>query len=480
MKSFLFFLTLGLSVVASGPLSAQRTWSLEECIPHAQNRNLAIRQMKENRRIYEINLRQARARRLPSLSGSISAGTNRGRNFDQINIRQIEGNVNSMNVGLNANLPIFNGLVLRNTIRQQETLLNSAEEDLMATMEEYSLLIAENYLGILQLHEQMKNMQNQIASSEAQLENIHEKFARGLVAESNIFQMEAQISQEELELVQLTNEWKIAKVTLMQLIDLEVTPDFEIVVPEVVQPDEITLPTGTVDRTYQTSLALRPVIRSAAMQSESARLAVRIARGNLLPDLDLNASLTSRYSSATQLIDYSSYLQEVPIGYLRSDPKEIVLSEERVQQVTTAKYPLWNQIDDNFTPYIGLNLSIPIFVNKTYSSQVQIARINAEITSLQEQNTRNQLRKDIEQAYANYENTSRQYEAAEKQRKYQEIVYDNAGYSFESGLLSSTDFFIEKNKYLNAVNSGILAKYQYLFSRMIVGFYNGQPLGFQQ
>src|SRR5690606_25306827 len=99
-----------------------------------------------------------------------------------------------------------------------------------------------------------------------------------------------------------------------------------------------------------TSLALRPVIRSAAMQSESARLAVRIARGNLLPDLDLNASLTSRYSSATQLIDYSSYLQEVPIGYLRSDPKEIVLSEERVQQVTTAKYPLWNQIDDNFTP----------------------------------------------------------------------------------------------------------------------------------
>src|SRR5690606_11502213 len=109
---------------------------------------------------------------------------------------------------------------------QQETLLNSAEEDLMATMEEYSLLIAENYLGILQLQEQMKNMQNQIASSEAQLENIHEKFALGLVAESNIFQMEAQISQEELELVQLTNEWKIAKVTLMQLIDLEVTPDF--------------------------------------------------------------------------------------------------------------------------------------------------------------------------------------------------------------------------------------------------------------
>lgn len=458
-------------------VQAQKIWTLEECIQYANKHNLVIQQVAQANRIDDINLEQSKAERLPSLSATASAGRNWGRSFNSVNVALVDGGFSTANFGVNMSLPLFNGLSTHNTIKQNRLFAESGQLDVLATQENYSILIAQSYLQVLQLKEQIRNTENQMASSGEELENTRMKYEKGLVPEYNVLQLESQLAQEEWSKEQLEGQLQVAKINLMQLMDLEVTDDFELEVPAESEGNIVLESPGNISQIYQTSLGLRPGVKSAELQTESSVLGVRVAQGSLLPSLNLNASLNSNFSSASKLVDYTTTTQETTIGYLANDPTQSVMAEEVINVPVVSNYNFRDQLSDNLSPYVGITLSVPIFSNKRNSSQVQIAKVNSEIARLQERDTKNQLRKDIEQAHADFENALSQYQASEKQLKLNERLFENAQYSHESGLISTTDFTIEKNNYLNAENSMALAKYQYLFSRMILDFYNGRPMG---
>ena len=133
---FAFFIALSYSL----PVFGQNGWSLDDCIKHAIEHNLLIKQMEQNSFVDRINLTQAKAMRWPNLSANVNAG----------------------------------------------------RLDVLAAEEDLSILIAQHFLQILQLQEQIKNVELQVESSQEQLENIRSRYEQGLVAEHNIFQMEAQ------------------------------------------------------------------------------------------------------------------------------------------------------------------------------------------------------------------------------------------------------------------------------------------------
>ncbi len=474
IKGFLF---LGIFFFAFSA-KAQKVWTLEECIQYANEHNLAIQQVAQGSRIDAINLEQSKAERLPSLSLSASAGRSWGRGFNSVNVELVDGGINSASFGANLNMPLFSGLSVQNTIKQNSLLAKAGQLDVLAAQENYSLVITQSYLQILQLKEQIRNTENQMASSSEELENSRKKYEKGLVAEYSVLQLESQLAQEEWNKEQLEGQLRVAKISLMQLMDLEVTDDFEVEVPDQLMANVVLDSPGDVSQIFQTSLALRPEIESAELQTESSVLGVRVAQAGLMPSLSLNASLTSNFSSASKLVDYSVTTQETTIGYLASDPTQSVMAQEVVNVPVISNYNFGAQLEDNLRPYVGLTMSVPIFSNKRNSSQVEIAKVNSEIARLQEKDTKNQLRKDIEQAYADFENAYSQYQASEKQLALNERLFENAQSAHEAGLISTTDFTIEKNNYLNAENSMALAKYQYLFSRMILDFYKGKSLGF--
>jgi len=405
--------------LCSTSLFSQKTWTLEECIQYANEHNLVIQQAQQSSRINEIHLEQSKAMRLPSLNANVRAGRNWGRSFNSINLELVDEGIITASVGANLNLTLFNGLSINNSIKQNRLLNEAGQLNVLAAKENYNLLIAQSYLQILQLKEQISNTKNQIASSNEQLENARMKFKKGLIAEYNVLQLESRLRQEEWNIEQLNGQLRIAKVNLMHWMDLE---------------------------------------------------------AKLLPSLNFTASLNSNYSSASNLVDFTTTTQETTIGYLESNPNETVMAQEVISVPVISDYSFWTQLNDNLNPYVGVALSVPVFSNKRNSSQVQIAKVNSEITRLQENDTKNQLRKDIEQAYANLENAISRYEVSEKQLELSERLFKNAKYSHESGLISTTEFTIEKNDFLNAENSMVIAKYEYLFSRMILNFYNGKPI----
>ena len=63
----------------SCPVGAQTPWTLEKCCDYAVEHNIGIRQKEHQRERQEIQLSNARNRRLPDLSGSVNENFSFGR-----------------------------------------------------------------------------------------------------------------------------------------------------------------------------------------------------------------------------------------------------------------------------------------------------------------------------------------------------------------------------------------------------------------
>ena len=125
-----------------------------------------------------------------------------------------------------------------------------------------------------------------------------------------------------------------------------------------------------------------------------------------------------------------------------------------------------------------LNLSIPIFSRFQVKNNISRSKINVETAELNKQNTENQLRKTIEQAYNDLVSTSKNYDAAVEQLKSLERSYNDTERKYELGMVNATDYLIEKNNFENSRYSLTRAKYEYIFTYKILEFYQGNPISF--
>ncbi|MGZ4049595.1 MAG: TolC family protein, partial [Bacteroidia bacterium] len=142
----------------------------------------------------------------------------------------------------------------------------------------------------------------------------------------------------------------------------------------------------------------------------------------------------------------------------------------------TSKYPFGKQFQDNFNQAIGLNLSVPIFNNLIVKNNIAKAKINLQSVQLDELNIKNQLRKNIEQAYTDQLVAAKQYQAAKEEEKSEERSYSDMEKKFENGIVNATDFLIEKNNYNKVKQTLVQAKYNYTFKTKVIDFYLGKPL----
>ena len=107
-----------------------------------------------------------------------------------------------------------------------------------------------------------------------------------------------------------------------------------------------------------------------------------------------------------------------------------------------------------------------------------MAKINLITTKLNEQNTKNILRKSVEQTYTDLKSAIKKYEATKQQLAAVESVYKNAEKKYTVGVMSATDFLIQKNNFTQSQSGLIQAKYDYIFKRKILDFYQGKAITF--
>lgn len=252
-----YLLTSIVLLFFSSTLFSQKEWSLEDCMEYADKNNLQVQQVQYAGKINEAYLQKAKAQRLPSLSATVNAGYAWGLAFDQARLQQVNGEYYTGSFSSNLSMPIFKGGSLQNSIHQNKLLVKAGNYDVEATTENLNLTIAQVYLQILQLEEQIGNSNIQIASSTEQLKNTQARFEKGIVAENFVLQQEAQIASEQWQLQQNINTLSNGKITLMQLMEMPVTEDFEIEKPTL-ENVQTTIYDNTSTEIYQTALGIRP------------------------------------------------------------------------------------------------------------------------------------------------------------------------------------------------------------------------------
>ena len=438
MKAQTLFLSIILASLSITGLAQIKTWSLEECINHALENNIQVKQANLSAARSEVQASQSRDNRLPSVSASVRQNLGWSKSLDtQTNSYSNLSGSNSTNYSVSSNVTLFNGFRLQNAVKQSEINVEADKLYAETVKESVELNVMNAFLQVIYAEEQVKNAEKQLESTTEQLALAQARFDLNAISRSDLLQIESQLASEKLTLVNAQKQLTMSKVNLQQLMELPVSETFTVVSPNMdalLQPD-VSLSAAEI---YETALALKPQIGEAKLNIQSAEFDTKIAQAAALPSLSMDAGIGTGYSSLNSNFNYA------------------------------------NQLNNSVSPSVGLTLSIPIFQKNQVKNNVALAKIGVDNATLSELNTRNQLRKEIEQAYTDAVSAQTQYEASIEQLNATLESYKVAEEKFKLGALNSVDFLFEKTKLIGAESQLLQSKFNLVFSNKIIDFYIGK------
>lgn len=414
-----------------------KQWSLTDCIGYALEQNIQVRKAGVSVSLGELNLQQSKDNMLPSLSASLGENLGWRQETDGSDETSWVGSSRT-SASLSSGLTLFNGFQLRNQVRQAGLDLKSLQYSADQTSESVSLNIMSAYLQVLYAEEQVANSRNQADATREELGLATERLALGAIANSDYLQVKTQRASEESTLATALNNLKMAKLNLMQLMEYPVDKSFEITRPDI---DAIisTAPAADAVSVYQEALEVKPQVKIASLNRENASIDLEIARGGFLPSLSLSAGMSTGFTQAAEM---------------------------------------GSQLKSGFAPSVGISASIPIFRNNQNKTAVARAKYGITTAELDELNTRNQLRKEVEQAVLDAESALLNYQAAVNRFDASVETYNVSEEKFKLGAMNSVDFLIQKTNLTAAESNLLQAKYELIYCHKIIDFYRGVALTF--
>lgn len=433
---FVLFLALpALQVFCQNETDSVKTWSLEDCIRYAREKNLDVQSAEVSLSSAQSDVKQAEANRLPGLSASISQGLSHAR-------RDIESNKSayaySANAQLSSSMTLYNGGRLNNTLAQKKTDVQARSLDVEHTRNSIEIRVTQAYLQILYAKESVGINQVTVETSRSQMELSKELYQAGSIALSDFAQMESQYASDKYQLVVAENTLSRSILTLKQLLELDAGYDFRVDFPEI-DHDEVVSPIPSSVQVYNTSLEVMPEVKSAQLSVQSAAIGEKIAKASSIPSISLSAGIGTGYA-------------------------------------TTSSDAFARQLDRSLSENVGLSLSIPIFNNRQAKTSMEKARLQSLSADISLQNVQKELLSTIETLWQDAVSAQSRYQAAGEKLRAAQISYDLVNEQFSRGMKNTVELLQEKNNFLSAQTESIQAKYQAVLSIKLLNFYQNKPI----
>ena len=443
MKKISFLIIL--LVLFRSDLSAQeKQWSLRECCDYAIEHSISIKQQQNQRRQQELQLSTAKNSRLPDLSASMGQNFSFGRGLTSENVYS-NTNTSNTSLGVNTSVPLFTGFQIPNQIKLAKLNLEGATADLEKAKNDIRMKVAEAYVQILYDMELSDVARLQIDIDSAQVARLEAFVKNGKAAEAELSQQKATLANSRLTATQADNNYRLAVLTLTQLLELPTPEGFTIVRPDISEIMGLTGLAGlTPDLIYAEALGIKPEILSQQLKLKGYEHSIKIAQAANYPTLSLNGGLGTNYYT-------TSGFESDGFG---------------------------SQLKNNFSQSIGLNLSIPIFNRFKTRNNIRSARIDHENQQLQLENTKKTLYKEIQQVYYNALNAQTREKSSEEAVQSTKDAFQLMQAKYENGKATITEFNESKNNYLKSESNLVQARYENLYQHALLDFYRGRELSF--
>ena len=436
-----------------------RQWSLRECCDYAVTHNISIRQQENACRQQALQLSTAKNQRLPDLSASLGQNFSFGRGLTEANTYS-NTNTSSTSFSLGTSIPLFTGFQIPNNIKLSQLNLEAATADLEKAKNDVQMQVAQAYVQILYDMEIADVAHRQVAIDSMQVVRLQALVDNGKASGAELSQQQATLAQSRLTATQADNNQRLAVLSLTQLLELPTPDGFMINAQCIMHNAQLDAPGDaeakdcalsiehcelpSPDAIYAEALGIKPEIAAQQLRLKATDHNIAIAKAGYMPSLSLSGGLGTNY-------------------------------------YTTSGFPsdgFSTQLKNNFSQYIGLNLSVPIFNRFQTRNSIRNARIEQENQQLALDNTKKSLYKEIQQVYYNALNAQQKEASSREAVKSSNDAFTLMQAKYENGKATITEFNEAKNAYLRTSSDLVQARYELLYQQALIQFYRGHDLHF--
>lgn len=422
------------ALIAIGSMQAQnKKWSLEECIDYAVRHNLEVRQGQNQVEKLKVERSTLKNSFLPDLNAGTSQKFDFGRSLNRSNTYE-DNNTQSSSFSVNTEVPLFTGFRRSASVARNKFDLLSAEAHKERIENDLSLNVTSCYFQVLLNKEILHIAKEQIKLTKEQESKTILLVENGKAPQSQLYDVRAQLADDELTATEANNSLRMSVLELMQLMELKGEETFDIdSLNKGLLPTDSLLP----EDIFASAVSCMPQIRQAYYSLQSNRKAVKVAQSGYYPTLTFGAGISSGY-----------YHSEGGLNPTFSQ-----------------------QFRNNMQKSIYLSLSIPIFDRFSTRNQVRSARIDENNARLSLENEKKTLYKEIEKAYTDALSAWEKLQSTAKAVAANREAHRYALEKYAAGKSAVYEYNEIKMKLADALSKQSQAKYTYLLKEKVLAFY---------
>ncbi len=431
-----------ISIFASLACWAQESWNMERCMAYAAEHAASVVESRWDVVSATVSRNEALADFFPSVSSQIGTQFNWGRNIDPET--NTYNNVTTFHngYGIYASLTLFDGCQTLNRYRrarsERERYMNAME----MKQDDSAIAAMMAFADVIYYSNTIRIAEERIRQSEGLLNLILIQEELGVKSKPDVAQVEATLANDRYNFVHQKNLYEQALLTLRSSMnlpaDLLFVPDTTLVVHEenfkLDDPENI----------FAGAVTFNPKVRNALGMVRSENYNYKIAVGNLLPNLSLNAGIST------------SYYKTISGGASAPGFAE--------------------QFRNNRGEYVVATLTIPLFQGLGRISAKQRAKYSLEKAKVNLEEQKRRLHDEIAGAVMDRDGYAAEIIAVKAK-----VIADGEAYRlntrrYEEGLLSLIDLQISANTYFSSKVELLQKQILYILKDKLVEYYKGNRL----
>ena len=434
-------LLAGLMVWGPASLSAQKKWSLQDCIDYAMENNITLKKSKLQKQSATEDLKGAKAALLPTVSASTNQSVGYQPWKDSGIATVTNGTVNTKvdktsyngSYSLSGQWTVWNGGRNTNTIKLDQIAEQQAELSAQEPANSIQERIAQIFTQILYLDENVKVNEQTLETSLKNEERGREMVNVGKMSKADLAQLSAQRANDEYSIVEVRSQLENYKLQLKQLLEITDETPFDVAVPEI-SDEQILAEIPGLQTVYEQALLTRPEIERSQLAIKSSDVSLSLAKAGWMPNVSVNGGLSTSTNSLSNM------------GW-------------------------GSQFKSNVNSSLGLGVSMPIYDGRSTKTSVNKAKIQQLQAQLDLQDQQKTLYSDIQQFWLNAWTNQQKYQAAKSSVESAQQSYDLLSEQFRLGLKNIVELMSGKDKLLSSQQNQLQSKYQTLYNQQMLQFY---------
>ncbi|SIP93932.1 TolC family protein [Maribacter ulvicola] len=426
-------------------ITAQDSWTLDECVAYALEHNLQLNDFKYTNQANRETYRQSVRNLLPSVNASSSYRINYGRAEDPNTGTFVNQDFYSNNYSLESSIDLFRGFQKINSIIASKLLFKATEEEVLQQKYLLAFRVMQAFYDIQFFEGLVAISHEQLTVSQSNYNLVERQVELGLKAGADLYEAESLLLTDKLNVTQSNNQLAAAKLTLIQEMNLEHTSEINIQKDFEDLASEFDTDEMKSDAVYSEAREFLPMIKAQELRAKAAKKQVAVSRGALYPSL--------------------SFFAGIGTGYF-----------ETTRDTLGNTLPFREQFRDNTSQYIGVNLNVPISNGWSVRSRVKQSKIEKLRAENNLKTQEQELFQAIQKLVQDYNSLLVELVQSNQKVEAQNLAFTIAQKRYEKGLINALELFTAKNLFASAQNENLQVKLRSEINKSTLDFYRGLPV----